>query len=162
MRSNPLNPLGTPELSLPEERNVRGITVRRMPLGAFLRAISALDELPGQVIEACFPGQSAAAIAAALKQPGDALLKQVLARALRTVPALIVRLTATLCEIEEHALLDDPALGLEGLVELLSAWLEVNRMGDFLRAARSLIRQFQAANPPPDRDTGSSGSSPRD
>lgn len=154
---------GTPALlSLPMEKTVRGVTVRRLPLGGFIRAMTELSELPGQLADACFPGERAADLIKLLRRPDRALIRRAAENALRAAPHLIVRLAAVLCEADERRLMDDPAIGADGLIELLEAWLEVNRLGDFPQAARNLIRQFRAANDPPKTGSGSSGSSPKD
>ena len=61
-------------------------------------------------------------------------------------------LLAALTGIPEEQLLNDPGIGLDGLMEILNAWLEVNNIENFISAARESDRErskTQAA------DTGS-------
>ena len=46
--------------------------------------------------------------------------------------------------VDEKALRDDPGVGLDGLLEMIEAWLEVNNLENFIRAARALWQRARA------------------
>jgi len=148
----------TATLSLPKTKTVRGYEIKRLALGGYLQAIDLIQEFPTQLMNACFPGDDLHAIIEKLKRMDAGLLEAVLGGALLTAPKMVIRLAAGLTGIDEQQLLDDPEIGLDGLVEMLIAWVEVNRLGDFLPAVRKLIAKMRAAvGNSPQPTTGSNG-----
>lgn len=130
------------DLSLPKARKVRGYTIERMPIGRFLAAARRLDEVPGQVLRRLFPGaEDAVRALASLDRAG---LIGLCARALAVLPDEAVRVFAELAGLDEKALRDDPNVGLDGLMEMIEAWLEVNNLENFIRAARALWQRARA------------------
>ena len=49
-----------------------------------------------------------------------------------------------LAGLDEKALRDDPGVGLDGLLEMIEAWLEVSNLENFIRAARALWQRARA------------------
>ena len=74
-------------------------------------------------------------------------------RALTVLPEKSVSLFAELMGLDEHALTDDPNVGLGGLLEMIEAWMEVNNLENFIIAARTLARRVRAGM----TGTGSNG-----
>ena len=110
----------TASLSLPRSTMVRGYEIKRLALGGYLRAVELLQEFPTDLMEACFPGDGLKEILEKLKRFDAALLESVMGGALAAAPALVIKITAELTGIEEQALLGNPDVGLDGLVEILS------------------------------------------
>lgn len=135
----------TAAVSLPKSVRVRGCEIKRLALGGYLLAVEALQELPGELMSACFPSMDAGQILTAMKDIDAAALSGMVGNAMLAAPKHILRLTAQLTGIDERKLLEDPNIGLDGLVELLAAWVEVNNLGDFLPAVRKLIAKFRTA-----------------
>lgn len=139
------------DLSLPKARKVRGYTIERMPIGRFLAATRRLDEVPGQVLRRLFPGaEDAVRALASLDRAG---LIALYARALTVLPDEAVTVFAELASLDEKALRDDPNVGLDGLMEMIEAWMEVNNLENFIIAARTLARRVRAGM----TGTGSNG-----
>ena len=139
------------DLSLPKARKVRGYTIERMPIGRFLAAARRLDEVPGQVLRRLFPGaEDAVRALASLDRAG---LIALCVRALTVLPDEAVRVFAELAGLDEQALRDDPNVGLDGLLEMIEAWMEVNNLENFIIAARTLARRVRAGM----TGTGSNG-----
>lgn len=141
-----MNPLkkNSLSLSLPKTRTVRGYAIRRMPLGAFLTAMEQLQDFPALLMEGLFPGQTADQIFAQLRTCTGAMLVDLLARAMTVAPVQVLNLIASLTGIDEDRLREDEAVGLNGLVDILTAWLEVNEIENFTRAARGLWARAKA------------------
>jgi len=147
----------TAALSLPKSKTVRGYEIKRLALGGYLQAVALIQEFPAQLMSACFPGDDLRAIIEKLKRMDAALLECALSGALLTAPKMIIRLTAEVTGIDERALLDNPDVGLDGLVEILTVWAEVNNLGDFMPAVRKMIGKMRAAaGSSPKPNTGSS------
>ena len=52
--------------SLPGGKVVRGHLIPRLPLGEYLAALQALQNLPADLLSACFPGKSLTEVLQAL------------------------------------------------------------------------------------------------
>lgn len=139
------------DLSLPAARTVRGYEIGRMPIGRFLRAARRIDGLPREVLARLFPeAEDAVRALASLDRAG---LIGLCARALTVLPDEAVRVFAELAGLDEQALRDDPNVGLDGLMEMIGAWMEVNNLENFMSAARALWRRARAGR----TGAGSSG-----
>lgn len=135
-------------LSLPKARTVRGYEVRRLPLGQYLEAMGSLQDFPREALEALFPGMSLEEVLAQLRAIDTNGISQLLLRGLTALPRPVVGLLSQLTGIAKESLLEDEALGLDGLAEVLEAWLEVNQLENFINAARRLTGKIKtlAAN----------------
>lgn len=125
-------------VSLPKTRKARGYTITRMPLGAYLQALKEIQDFPKEAVEAVFPGMSLDAILATLKSCDTDMIGQMFVRLLTVLPERAIMLISALTGIEEAALLEDADIGLDGLAEIVTVWLEVNQIENFTRAARAL------------------------
>lgn len=143
-------PKSKAELSLPQSRTVRGYDIKRMPIGAYVAAMQGLNtkKITDDLIEALFPGMKIDEVLTSLKTIDTAMLGDLVVRAFVAVPQIAATLLAGLTGIPANNLLDDPAIGLDGLVEIIQAWIEVNNIENFINAARELIKKVmaQAAN----------------
>lgn len=143
------------DLSLPPSITVRGQEIRKMPLGRYLQAIRLLESFPRKVAEALVPQGDISAVLEMLKTPDRTKFFDLALKALTVVPEQAVKLIAVLTEIPEETLLSDPQIGADGLMDIVSAWIEVNAAENFTRAAgrlRSHISRLTAMLKP-----GSSG-----
>ena len=126
-------------ISLPGVRKVRGYEIKRMPIGAYIAALEKLQNFPAEAKEAVFPGMNADAILKQLKTIDTTTIGQIAVKAFTALPKHASALISALTGISEDKLLNDPAIGLDGLVEIIDAWLEVNNIENFISAARSLM-----------------------
>ena len=65
--------------SLPGGKVVRGHLIPRLPLGEYLAALQALQNLPADLLSACFPGKSLTEVLQALKTLDEQALVQLVA-----------------------------------------------------------------------------------
>ena len=110
-----------------------------------MKAAQTLDALPGDLLDACFPGRSAGEALRELTRADGPMLQKLIAGALRVAPEHLLRAVSVLTGITPEALTEDAAIGLDGLTEILQAWVEVNYLGDFPKAARKLLASVRAA-----------------
>ena len=140
------------DLSLPRSITVRGYEIRRMPLGQYLQAIRSLETFPRETAERLVPEGDLAAVLEALKTPDRGKLIDFVLKAVAVVPVQAAALIAALTGIPQDTLLSDEAIGADGLLEIVDAWLTVNDAENFIRAAgrlRQRISRLAAA-----RNTG--------
>lgn len=131
-------------LSLPQSRNVRGYEISRAPLGAFLQAIKQLQDFPELLMRSLFPDMNLQEILLALKTSDADFLGQAFVRILSIAPEQALRLIARLTGVPENKLKSDPDIGVDGLMDIVVAWYEVNQIENFMRAARSLWTRTKA------------------
>ncbi|MEG2207877.1 MAG: hypothetical protein RSC91_10795 [Clostridia bacterium] len=131
-------------LSLPAVRKVRGYLVERAPLGAFFNALEHLQDFPGELMEALFPGQTLVEVLGTLKQCDGDMLSGLLVRVATVAPRMAVTLVSELTGIDEERLLNDPAIGVAGLAEIIAVWVEVNEIENFTATVSGLFRRARA------------------
>ena len=139
------------DVSLPQSVRVRGQDIRRMPLGKYLQAIRLLERFPRETAAKLVPDGDVSAVLSALKTLDRQALIDLGLKAMTIVPQQAVQLVSVLTEISEDTLLNDPQIGADGLIEILEAWLEVNAVENFTKAANRVgkqIKQFAATLKP--------------
>lgn len=127
--------------SLPGGKLVRGRMIPRLPLGEYLAALQALQNLPADLLSACFPGKSLSEVLQALKSLDEQALVQLAANLAGSGAPYVLGLVSRFSGIPEKELREDPAIGLDGLVEILQAVFEVNGWGNVLAAVREALPQ---------------------
>lgn len=130
--------------SLPQVRRVRGYAIKRLPLGGYLQAIESVKDAPRELLQTLFPGQSAAEILDGLRTIRPDGVHQLIAKAMTVAPGILLRLLSALTDIPEDRLRDDPDIGLDGLAEILQAFLEVNQVANFIQALGSQGQQLRS------------------
>lgn len=129
--------------SLPREKTVRGYRVERMPIGRYLQALRLLQEAPEEWLEEILPHKGDMPVLSALKEMDTSQLQKAILTAAAVLPEKAVSLFAQVSGIEEEKLLHDPDIGLDGLVELMKAFWEVNGLGNFLQGAAEVGRKIR-------------------
>lgn len=135
----------TIQKSMEMSRTVRGYEIRRMPLGAFLEAVDAIREAPVQILESIYPGKGAMEALRNLSGLNTQSLRGVLISAFTYAPDHVVGVLSKLFDISKENLLSDPKIGLDGLTELLNAWLDLNNIENFISAVRPLVSRIRTA-----------------
>ena len=135
----------TTMLSLEKSRMVRGYEIKRLPLGAYLETVEIIREAPMQMLASVFQGKDAAQALEMLSTLDTERLRETLLNALTRIPAQGIKLVSKLLGVAEKDLLENPDIGLDGLAEMLTAWMELNNIENFLRAVRPLSEQIRAA-----------------
>ena len=129
--------------SLGRSRKVCGYEIKRMPLGVFLAAMRHVEDTPKELLAAMWPDKSAAQLLAEIKTISPEGVLDIALRALSVAPALVTGLLSELLGVPEEKLLNDEQIGLNGIRKMLEAWLEVNEIEDFTRAARPLAARLK-------------------
>lgn len=136
--------------SLPGSVWVRGYEIKKMPLGTFLQALERIQHAPQAILSACFPGKSIDEILAALKALDEEMLAAALTTGLSTAAPMLLGLLSDLSGVPEDTLLNDPAFGPDGIVELVKAVWEINNL-------KNLVAALPKRKGAPQTNSGSSG-----
>ena len=130
-------------LSIPKVRKVCGYEIKKMPIGRYLEAMEEISEFPSGLIDECFPGMELHEIIEKLAAFDEKMLKAVVTNALTKAPRYFVGFTARLIGVREEDLLNDENVGLDGLAEIIEAFIEVNRLGKFAASAVRLKAELE-------------------
>ncbi|MDR2903254.1 MAG: hypothetical protein LBU77_01925 [Clostridiales bacterium] len=125
-------------LSLTESKIVCGYEIKKMPIAAYLTAIETLTSLPGDFMENCFPGRQPAEILDQLIKFDKDSFAELIAGAFVVAPRYIIGVIADLTGIEAETLTNDPEIGIDGLIGIVDAFIEVNKLGKSLSGALAL------------------------
>lgn len=152
-------------MSLPEEKELYGVTIRKLPVGRYLMALDTLERLPAIIVEKIIPEAGGTTEIAAKLLTGDKeFMEAVLLRLLTTVPKELCRMLSELLGIPEERLLSADcknALSLKELLDIMMAFWEMNDLSDFFGSVRKLKAKLTAQKDKT-AGTGYSGGSPSD
>jgi len=129
-------------LSAGKSLTVCGYEIKKMPIGAYIRALDKIQDLPGELMEKCFPGMSVDDILSDLSKLDKSAVANLVTRAIAVVPEYALGVLAELTGIPVERLFEDESIGVDGLARILDAWLEVNRLGEFLALMKGLPRKL--------------------
>lgn len=125
--------------SIPEDKAIHGIRVTKVPMSKYITAMSELEDLPKDLINACFPDMTGAEILTKLQTIKSDDLSTVLLNFLTRSPEIIVSTIATLGDFEKEDLL---ALTPSELMDVLETWWELNDLSDFFGRIREKATQI--------------------
>jgi len=145
------------QMSVPASRVVCGYEIKKMPLGAYLRATEELRTLPVDFLGLVLPSQGGDGLIAALSAGQSEAVQAVLAALLTAAPDAMLYLVSTLTGVDRGNLENDPNIGLTGIVEIINAWIEVNDLAGFIRGARDLAESIRRVVRSQQQKIGSKG-----
>jgi len=122
-------------MSLPADGNLHGVRVKKLPVGAYIKAIGTIKNLPEILLKNCFPDQKPDEVVESLKKLDQEALYAMLGRLIQVVPEQFIRLVAELIDSDyEHLISLTP----KELLEVLRAFWEVNDTTDFFDQIKAL------------------------
>ena len=135
-------------ISAPNDTTLYGVRVRKLPIAKYIRLIHTAEELPQLLIGKVFPGQNIGNIVQYLKNLNKDNLIDLITRLLAVVPEELMGLLSELLDIPRERLFEDSpdALSPKELLEIISAFWNLNDMTDFFGIARRLAGQVKAAS----------------
>lgn len=128
-------------LSLPLEKKVYGVTVRRLPVGAYAKAISSLESLPDELLQACFPNLTPNQIVKKVGNIDIAILLEILTKAFAIMPEKAVMFIAELIDVPFETLWGKPEIGLNGLKEIVKGFWKLNDLSDFCEDLGRMVKK---------------------
>ncbi|KGE20629.1 hypothetical protein [Paenibacillus wynnii] len=128
--------------SLPQDQMLHGIKVKKLPLGQYIKALHAIENLPEIMLKELFPGMKPDQVLDKLKAIDEDTVYQLVSRLLRVVPEQFLRLVAELIDTEFEHLQDN--LTPKELLEVLRAFWAVNDMTDFFVQIKMMMGGWKA------------------
>jgi hypothetical protein len=117
--------------SLPKSKNVHGIEIKKLPLGAYLDAIDSIKNIPQILLEKSFPGLTPDEVLEKFKKLDQDSLIEAAGNILVTVPEQALRFISALIGVEYERLRDDPEIGLNGVKDIVVEFWKINDMQSF-------------------------------
>jgi hypothetical protein len=123
-------------VSLPADGHLHGVKIKKLPIGAYIKAIGVIKNLPEILLKNCFPDQKPAEVMESLKSLDQESLYAMLGRLMQVVPEQFLHLVAELIDTDYDHLVND--LTPKELFEVLRAFWEVNDTTDFMDQIKKL------------------------
>ena len=138
--------------SIPKSKNLYGIEIKKLPLGAYLDAIDSIKNIPEILLSKSFPGLSPDQVMNKLKKMDQDMLIEAAGNLIVAVPEQALRFTSALIGVEYDRLRDDPDIGLNGIKEIIVEFWKINDMQSFFSDVRralensSLMKQMSTGS----------------
>lgn len=130
------------KMSLPETKELHGVKIVKLPVARYIKALNTLENLPNIIINSVLPEFGGLSGLLVKFQNGDTnVIEKIVVRLLTAVPTEFCRLVSELLNIPEERLLDvesNNPLSLNDLVEIITAFWEMNDMTDFFGNVQQL------------------------
>lgn len=127
--------------SIPKTKNICGIDIKKLPLGAYLNAIDSIKNLPELLLHKSFPGLTPDEVLTKFKKMDLDMLIEVAGNLLVAVPEQVLIFISALIGVEYERLRDDPDIGLNGIKDIIKEFWKINDMQSFFSDVRRAISQ---------------------
>ncbi|OQB14578.1 MAG: hypothetical protein BWY15_01090 [Firmicutes bacterium ADurb.Bin193] len=128
---------GSIRKSVAKIKIVHGVTIRRLPIGAYLAALESICELPESLLSRVFPDVSASDAISRLKNITSDTLLQIIGRGAAALPDELIGFFAALLEIPAEKIRDE--LTPSEFMDVLSEFWRLNDLSNFMQRARAVI-----------------------
>lgn len=134
-------------VSVPRDSELYGVKIRKLPNGAYIKALQTVQNLPAILLENCFPGEDIDDI---MKQLGkldkDGLLA-IAGKLMAVIPEEFFKLIAGLLDIPLAKLIDE--LTPTETLQIIEAFWEVNDMSPFFEKLKKIFGNMTKTVPIP-------------
>lgn len=124
------------KLSLKKETTLHGVTIRKLPNGAYFKALQTLKELPENFIKELNLKENA--------KLSDLLdsknIVNLIVKLLAVLPSFTIRFLSELMDIENN-LLENELTPVE-TIEIVKEFVEINRLNDFFELMKPAIQKL--------------------
>lgn len=140
-------------MSVPKARDVHGVTIQKVPVGRYIAALKEMESLPALLLQDCFPGQTLEEVLQQFTVGSQGALLEALTRLLTIAPEHVIDAFCAVLGVEKAVVMEQ--LTPNELLDVLTAFWEVNDLSDFFRAVWQPVKRQLAT-----LTIGSSGGSP--
>lgn len=124
-------------VSLKKEVTLHGVTIKKMPNGAFLEALELIKQLPESFIKELMEGKTELKLSDMFTVENIANLVGTL---LTVAPSFTIRFLAQLMQIDEDVLKNE-LTPLE-TIEIVEKFWEINKMTDFFTKMKPIMKKI--------------------
>jgi len=116
------------DLTLPKEKNVHGITIKKVPVGKYVASMEDIQNLPKTIMGKCYPDEDLQSVINRAKTADREFLLDLFGKLMVHAPEIIVDLASLYLDVGKEVLL---SLSPSELLDVLEAWWELNDLSDF-------------------------------
>lgn len=125
-------------VSLPKAKKVCGYEIKKQPIGTYLQTLEILTTMPADFMATCFPNKEPGEILEQLTTIDKNGLMELITGVCVAAPKYIIEIVAELTSIDKETIINDENIGIDGLLEIIEAFIEVNNLGKSLQSAVAL------------------------
>ena len=140
-------------MSLPKNKKVHGIEIKKVPVGKYIAAMREMEELPGIIVRELFPGKSMADILLEFSNANEEFAVALLGKLLIVLPEKLLEALCSIVDIDVNTAIEQ--LTPKELLDIMREFWKINELSDFFKSVSGLIKQKL-----PTQNTGSSDGSP--
>jgi hypothetical protein len=124
-------------LSIPQVKTVHGVEIRKLPNGAYLKALNAIQDMPEVILKGCFPGMDPDDILEEFKNISVDMIPVLAGKLLANVPEQFLKFLSELTEIPYERLMNE--LTPKETMDVLDAMWELNDLTDFFKKLKGKV-----------------------
>lgn len=140
-------------MSLPKNKKVHGIEIKKVPVGKYIAAMREMEELPSIIVHELFPGKSMADIMTDFSRADEEFAIALLGKLLVVVPEKLLEALCSMIGISTEVAMEQ--LTPKELLDIISEFWKMNELSDFFKSVSGLIKKKL-----PTQNIGSSDGSP--
>lgn len=125
------------ELSLPIEKEMYGIKIRKLPNGKYIQAMKSIDNIAEILLKAAFPDMNPDEIMNKMKSLDENLLIELAGKMFSIFPEQILKFIATLIECDYEKLYNE--ISPAELLEILQEFWKINDMTNFMNKLKGMV-----------------------
>ncbi len=126
------------KMSLPKEREVHGFTVRKVTMGEYLTALKETQELPQNLLDACFGNLDMNKAMNILLTGRQEEAVGIAVKLFMKAPEPLIRLLCEIMRIDVERALQE--LTPSEMLDVVKAFWELNSMNDFFTGVWSAVK----------------------
>jgi len=130
-------PKNKQSLSLDNEIELHGITIKKMPNGQYLKALEIIKELPESFIKEIMEGREELKLSDMFDTKNIAMLMGIL---LTSVPEFTIKFVSKLLNVNEKVLKEN-LTPLE-TIEVMEKFWEINNLTDFFQKMKPIMKKL--------------------
>ena len=123
--------------SLGHEKEVHGVKVKKLHIGAFITAMEEIGNLPVLMLEKLFPDKSSAEALYAVRFMNREDMLKVICKALTILPREFMKFISSLLDEDAEKLSEQ--LTPSQMLDVLTEFWEMNEIENFIKKAKALV-----------------------
>lgn len=124
-------------ISLPIEKEIYGIKIRKLPIGQYIQAINSLKNLPEILLKEAFPNMGVDEIIQKLKTLNEDSLIELAGNLMKTIPEQALKFVSVLLDCDYKKLYNE--VSPKELLEILKEFWKVNDMTNFMIDLKGMV-----------------------